>query len=161
MKLLSLLALTGLVFVFGCKSTEDEIQNNKILFTNEVTSNKDLLFHLSNSDIKWGGGRVGLEPKIKGKPAKLLLERGKEVTPFLIRGLEDEEKFIACHVLLTKLNLDGYYPLDGRKWNELAIKLLGKGEIECDKGQVPDLVKFWDKALKLKEIERLEKAGEE
>lgn len=161
MKLFSMLALIGLVFVFGCTSTEDEIQDNKILFTNEVTSNKDLLFHMSNSDIKWGGGKVGLEPEIVGKASKQLFERGRDVTPFLLRGLDKEDKFIACHVLLTKLNLDEYFPLDFKRWNGLAIKRRGKGKVDCDKKQIPDLVNFWGKALRLKELERLEKAAEE
>jgi hypothetical protein len=159
MKLLSLLALVGFAFVVGCETVEEEEQNNKILYTKKSTSNKSLLFHLSNNDIKWGGGKVGLEPTVTGKPGEMLLSRGKSITPYLLRGLKDPDKFAACHVLLTKVNLDGYFPLDFKKWNGLTVKRKGKGEVEYDSAQIPDLVTFWQKALEAKKRERIEKAG--
>jgi hypothetical protein len=159
MKLLSLLALIGFVFVVGCESVEDEEHGNKILYTKKITSNKSLLFHMSNADIKWIGSKVGLQPKLIGTPAKLLIERGPSVTPFLLRGLEKEDKFVACHVLLTKLNLEGYFPIEGSIWNGLKVRHNKKGEPVYDKNEIPKLLIFWDRALKAKAKEKLERAG--
>lgn len=150
------------IFVAGCASDNNKTDfvgdNNKILYTAKKASNRSLLYHLSNNDIRWGGSEVGIKPRLEGKPAKMLMDRGKDsVNKELLRGLDKKDKFAACHVLLTLMNLDDYYPIKGGEWNRLKVKLTGDGKAEYDSSQILILKKYWKDALLIKAAEEARK----
>jgi len=157
MKLSVLLVMLGCVLAVGCKSTNKE-NDQKIRYTNDsISSPSSLVFHLSNDEVKWTVGDEGLCPELTGIPSKKLLKCGRSENELILRAMKDENKFVAAHVLLTKINLDDYYPLNDKVWNRL--KVIRKGEsVEYDSAQISDLVKFWKKALAMKEAARRKKA---
>src|SRR5580765_1977320 len=78
---------------------------------------------IRNSDIRWDGTYLGLQPRIIGASAKVLREPASTVQVSLIAALGDENRFVAAHVLLCKIN-KVISPIDASTWNGLRVELL-------------------------------------
>jgi hypothetical protein len=99
-----------------------------------------LVDQLSNADIRWDGTYAGLVPTILSDAGRQLLEIGDDAIPQLLSALEDENKFVAAHVLLTLLSGIEYHT---QPWNGLAIELAADGNAHVDARQRFDLARRW------------------
>jgi len=59
---------------------------------------------INNDDIGWSGTYYGLWADVRGAEAKKLLEIGPAARPYLLEALDDPEKFVVAHVLLTLIS---------------------------------------------------------
>lgn len=101
---------------------------------------------LSNSDIRWDGTFFGLSPVLEGEVAKRLPSFDSQATPALITALDDPEKFVAAHVLLTLIHYKRF-STSASQWNGLAVKLHADGSIVIDPGQIPTIKAMWEKEV--------------
>jgi len=98
-----------------------------------------LVDQLSNADIRWDGTYVGLVPTILSDAGRRLLEIGDGAIPQLLGALEDENRFVAAHMLLTTLSGVEYHT---EPWNGLAIEL-ADGNAHVDPRQRFELARRW------------------
>src|SRR5512143_4118902 len=56
---------------------------------------------IRNEDIQWRRTYVGLEPQLSGATAKLQ-KAPENIEPILLEALQDDNKFVAAHVLLVR-----------------------------------------------------------
>lgn len=145
-----LVPLIALIILAGCGSNGDkfDVTEKKPLTTDR------LMPHLTNSEIEWVSGAIGLEPKLKGTVSKRIFARGAAANDNLLYALRSKNQFVAAHVLLTKINLGKYFKLSSRHWNHLKVKMNpDTGEIQYDESQIPALIEFWNAALSIKATE--------
>jgi hypothetical protein len=103
---------------------------------------------LRNSDIRWSGTLIGLYPFIEGEPAKELLATGPSAIPELVAALDDPDRWVAAHVLLTQLarGAGDKPPIKGsasERWWGLKVDIFADGRIEFDPADRPVLQKYW------------------
>jgi hypothetical protein len=97
---------------------------------------------LSNSEIEWEGTYIGLTPILTGAKAQQVAEMGKQVIPQLLAVLADEGKFVAAHVLLTRLSGVEYQAFPS--WNGLAVDMAADGTVTIYPEQRFDLARRWE-----------------
>ena len=61
-----------------------------------------LILNISNEDVYIVLVKT-MSPRIKGLPDNKIIEMGKQTSPQLIKILDDKDKGIAAHVMLTKI----------------------------------------------------------
>jgi hypothetical protein len=97
----------------------------------------------TNDDIEWTGQRYGLKPYLD-QPAGLQTAGADEVAtiaPTLIEALDDPDRFVVAHVLLTRLSRVSHETFPG--WNGLAVELAVDGTARVDPGQRETLARRW------------------
>lgn len=103
-----------------------------------------------NSDVAWHGGVLGLTPQLQGEASTLASSLGEPLVAPLLDALADPERFVAAHVLLTKLT--GEYELirplpgvaqAGKRWNGLRVQLHADGSVTYDPDDIPILQRRW------------------
>jgi hypothetical protein len=63
-----------------------------------------LIRQLSNAHVMWEGNAAELMPHLPGGPADELTAKGAQAVPALIGVLNDPDRSVAAHVLLTRLS---------------------------------------------------------
>lgn len=96
---------------------------------------------LSNADVRWHGTRAGFTPEITGEKAMAVAEMGDQVVPQLLAMLDDEQAFIAAHVILTRISGVEYQPFP--LWNGLALDIAADGTVTVDTVQRFALARRW------------------
>lgn len=81
----------------------------------------ELIQALSNQQVLWDGSPVGYMPFLQGEAPQRVLEQGGAALPALLDALEDPERFVVAHVLLTHLAGVRYQAFP--RWNGLALEL--------------------------------------
>src|SRR5689334_16864199 len=74
--------------------------------TSETSSDAvliELAGSIQNQDVKWDGTYVGLEPTLLGASNRLFVKTNGQIVPLLIEALSDKRRYVAAHVLLTKI----------------------------------------------------------
>lgn len=129
--------MTWAIVLLVCASCADQPTTDR---SSDVA---DLIIQLSNSDVKWDGNRFGLMPILTGTAAQQLLDAGDEAVPGLLEALSDPDKFVAAHVILTKLSGVEYTALPD--WNGLSVNLAADGTVTIDPAQRPALIGRWQR----------------
>jgi len=80
---------------------------------------------LRNTDVSWNGTWLGLWPDLSDRAARLQAS-GAAVIPLLREALQDEEQYVAAHVLLTWLTNEPFC-LSGSRYNGLSVELYADG----------------------------------
>ncbi len=80
---------------------------------------------LRNDDISWDGTWIGLWPRLSDRAARIEAF-GDAAIPLLKSALENEDQYVAAHVLLTCLTGEPFCP-SGGKYNGLAVALYADG----------------------------------
>lgn len=120
------LAMCGLLF--GCISRESEP--------------RELVAKINNDNIRWEGNYIGLEVVGVGEAERRVLQAGSACRPSLIAALQDDTRFVAAHVLLTKMR-GGPFPISGAEWNHLKVILRHDGTVEIPPGQKAPILRLW------------------
>jgi hypothetical protein len=125
------------------------IQDILLLFSESPPDQQKIdacIENLSNSDIRWDGTFSGLFPVVEGEVAKQLFSFGSYPTPALIAALDDPEKFVAAHVLLTLIHYK-QFSTSASQWNGLTVELHANGDVVIDPGQIPTIKAMWEKEM--------------
>jgi hypothetical protein len=96
---------------------------------------------LSNGDVVWDGNTFGLHPAIESDAAKAARAQGAAAIPGLLEALDDPDRFVAAHVVLTQVAGVTYSAFPA--WNGLAVLLEADGTTEIDPGQRAVLARRW------------------
>ena len=96
---------------------------------------------ISNTDVTWDGTYFGLFPDLHGASLEVSPEDISAV-PALLDALSDPQRFVAAHVLLTKI-CGGEYSLSATNWNDLSVRLFADGRSEISAQQIPKLQQLW------------------
>jgi len=110
--------------------------------TGEPGPDDKLVSRIQNRDVKWDGTYVGLQPTIYGASRELLARSPDKVVPLLTQALYDRRRYIAAHVLLTKM-IGGGEQASPESWNGLHISLLPDGSVRVAQGEQAFLVRQW------------------
>jgi hypothetical protein len=129
---------------FGCsRAAEDESTTGQ--YGQEATMQQSIL-ELSNNQVSWEGSPIGLAPTLTGDAAQKLAEK-REAIPALVAALSDPDRFVAAHVLLTRLS--GVEHSAFPAWNGLAVDLRADGTVDIDPAQRFTLARRWERWAKV------------
>jgi hypothetical protein len=101
---------------------------------------KDLVKAIHNHDVAWGAYPGGLLPDIKGSTRLVDKYGGKESDDLLVSAVDDPDRFVAAHVLLTKL-LKNVDTTGGDRFDCLQVHLGAPTVI--DPAQRTTIKKIW------------------
>jgi hypothetical protein len=108
---------------------------------------KDLAQTINNRDIKWDGNVIGLQPAVEGA-SRLASNRFRpEMTQRLVSALDDPERFVAAHVLLSKKLLVSR-KIQAAEYDHLAVTLQANGAVTIDPAQRGRIKQLWSDRLK-------------
>lgn len=96
---------------------------------------------ISNADVVWEADFAGLAPTVTGGEARRILEADESPIADLLPALSDPEKFVAAHVLLTRLTRVDYESFP--TWNGLAVDIAADGTATIPSGQCHTLARRW------------------
>jgi hypothetical protein len=107
---------------------------------------KELIGAIRNHDVKWELMFSGLIPRLEGATFLVGKYCEPDVTGQLVSALDDPDRFVAAHVLLTRLlketsQTGGYY-------DRLHVVLHGDGSTNIDVAQRGKLKQMWMERLK-------------
>ena len=88
--------------------------------------------------VEWEGNEAGLKPFLSPEDERAL---GAVDVPALLDALEDEDRFVAAHVALTRRS--GVSHETFPTWNGLAVTLRASGEASVDPAQRARLAERW------------------
>lgn len=71
-----------------------------------------------------------------------VLEIGPAARPHLLEALDDPEKFVVAHVLLTLIS-GQQFRVSGEEWNHLRVELNHDGTVSIDPRQQHEIVTLW------------------
>jgi hypothetical protein len=94
----------------------------------------------SNQAVLWDGTRFGLLPRLSEETLLLDSYRHRAVSE-LLEALADVDRFVAAHVLLTKLAGIEYEM--SPTWNGLKVDLRADESVLIDPAQRLDLARRW------------------
>jgi hypothetical protein len=98
---------------------------------------------LSNDQVAWEGGPSGLAPTLIGEAAEKLAEKRDQAIPALVAALSDPDRFVAAHILLTRLS--GVEHSAFPAWNGLVVDLRADGTVALDLAQRFTLARRWER----------------
>jgi len=101
-----------------------------------------LTARISNDEVRWDGNYVMLWPELSGYSEEIHATCSKDCIPDLVEALEDQDRYVAAHVLLTIFN-GGEYELSAAAWNGLKVQLTADGKTVIPGGQQAALIKQW------------------
>jgi hypothetical protein len=107
---------------------------------------KELIAAMRNEDVDWNGTPAGVLPQIGGA-TELFAKACGEPTDLLFATLDDPDRFVPAHFLLTCLVLEST-PVDGGHWDVLHVVLNLEGPPTIDPAQRAMLKKVWAERLK-------------
>lgn len=97
------------------------------------------LARLRNGDVQWDGTLVGVLPRVAGDAALELLDVAPDWER-MVDALQDEQRFVAVHVLLT---LQAGLVHHGPAWNGLELGLAADGSVQIEPTQRFELRRRW------------------
>jgi hypothetical protein len=97
--------------------------------------------HIHNDNIDWDGNFIGLWPT-PGVDESQVLAAGPACRPFLIAALDDDDRYVAAHVILTQMSRREY-SISGAAWNKLEVDLYGNGKVVIPNGQREKIKRLW------------------
>jgi hypothetical protein len=108
---------------------------------------KDLAKTITNRDVQWDMTFFGLRPRLTGTSALVVSHWRAEMTGGLLSALDDPERFVAAHVLLSN-ELRTSVNTNGDKYDELSVAMPAKGPAKIDRAQQDRIKKLWAARLK-------------
>jgi len=103
--------------------------------------------NISNKGIEWVGDFIGMRPTIVGANEQLVEVTSVNVEPYLLLALDDPNRWIAAHVLLTARHPEFGTRFDTSHWNGLEVRVRGDGPPRIDPKQQDAIREFWRKRL--------------
>ena len=103
--------------------------------------------NISNDGILWAEVNMGVYPLVEGQNEKWVLNTGLDAYPHLLEALDDPDRWVAAHVLLTKKRLMEIgpvrWPLSYTEWSGLHIEYLSGGTVHFDHEQRTAIRQHW------------------
>lgn len=90
---------------------------------------EDLVDNLNNDDIQWRRVPYGKQMMVSEDGVKLWELKDPGSIPLLVEALEDEDKYIAAHIVLSLLTT-GPVPFTEDMWKGMKLKITESGMIE-------------------------------
>ena len=110
--------------------------------SSEKTHKKETEFLVSkikNDDIKWIRTEFSIIPSVKGEFARSIIVRRNIMNiPLLLKALNDNDKFIVAHVILSRMLLSTIIRSD-KTWNHLNVE----NAVENPEDEKKKIIKFW------------------
>ncbi len=109
---------------------------------------------ISNRDIQFDGTFVGLMPSVKGN-TKMIVAKARITKPDpspLIELLEDPNKYVAAHIVLT-MAYSKSIDIQVTHWNGLEVDIHAIKGVSYPPNQMDRLKKEWEKRLAKKNEE--------
>jgi len=104
---------------------------------------------MNNNDIKWDGSFLGLQPEmINRNLEKLVTSKNPQIDQLLLSALEDADRYIASHVILTLRHCNNFQ-FDAASWNGLAVQLLANNTTTFLNNNLGKLKDDWLKRFSL------------
>lgn len=120
----------------------------QVISCSSVVEEKE--FNLDNTHVKWSGDTFGLSATLSEEANLFLQSVDNKAQKMLLEALNDEQRFVVAHVILTLSQLKEFQ-VDGSSWNKLEVKLYSPGpnlvKIDIDSAQIENLREFWGKVL--------------
>jgi hypothetical protein len=133
----------------GCTPKKESLET-KVVKNAEVIASSDDLSRIANDNVQWNGSYIGVVPELRGPAIKVLKQIAEEhqagrheTRDKLVSLMEDPDRFIVAHVLLTKSLFEKKYSIDGSHWNGLEVRIPSNGVAQIDPRQRADLVVKW------------------
>ncbi len=102
---------------------------------------------MTNKDVQWDGNFLGLYPKIINKSlADLVSIPDLQIDQSLLLALEDENRYVVSHVLLTMRNCKSYH-FDTESWNGLQVQIHADNTVTFSGNDLIRLKEDWIKFL--------------
>jgi len=98
---------------------------------------------ISNNGIQWDGTDAGVWPWVVGESERWLLEAKCDPTTLLFQALEDPDRWVAAHVLLTRRSFGKPFVANSGSYNGLRVTLLADGSVQIDPEQRARIRKQW------------------
>jgi hypothetical protein len=79
-----------------------------------------------------------------------VLETEMNAEPYLLRALDDPERWVAAHVLLTRRwgrKNPGYSFQTEIEWNGLDVNIFADNSVHIEEGQRPAIRQYWIEKL--------------
>lgn len=92
-----------------------------------------------NDAVRWQGIRFGLFPALADVDD--IMKQGQQAVPSLLDALEDADRFVTAHVLLTRIA--GVQHETFPEWNSLEVDLRADGTVRIDPEQRHGLARRW------------------
>jgi hypothetical protein len=103
--------------------------------------------NISNEGIEWVGDFIGMRPTLVGENEQLVETTHVNVDSWLMQALDDPNRWIAAHVLLTARHPECGTRFDTSHWNGLEVRVRGDGPARIDPKQQDAIREFWRKRL--------------
>lgn len=94
----------------------------------------------TNDSVAWDGTRIGLIARL-AEEAERLTEGGEASMDMLFDALDDPERFVTAHVLLTRITGITFEAFPD--WNGLSVELTADGQVRIDPDQRHNLARRW------------------
>jgi hypothetical protein len=126
----------------GCRSATAHQQNPDSTKT-PIHSHSDISIEdLENSDVSWNGNFFGLQPQLSDRAKSFDCPLTSHEKTALISALEDENRYVIAHVLLSK-SAGEDIEFDASQWNGLKVALKADGSVCYPEGQREGLLMRW------------------
>jgi hypothetical protein len=96
----------------------------------------------ANDAVAWNGTRYGLLPTLR-EDAGRWEAQGEAAIPVLLETLDDPDRFVTAHVLLTRISaiVHETFPT----WNGLEVEIAADGSVRIDPAGRPALAERWNR----------------
>lgn len=95
-----------------------------------------------NSAVFWDGNISGLDPILESSEAQQIRKEGITAKEKLLAALADPDRYVAAHVLLTRI-ANKRFKVSGRQWNELHVILHADSTVTYDPKDMYVLQRKW------------------
>jgi hypothetical protein len=102
-----------------------------------------ILALLTNQDVAWQGEYLGLVPYLSPNAAAILPATDEATVKALRSWLQDPNRFVIAHELLSLSRESGKYQGSGSEWNTLRVKILADGHVQYDPRQMETIQQMW------------------
>ena len=102
---------------------------------------REQVARIKNADVNFQGEYPGIVDYLSGASADVM-KIGAGAVPFLYPALQDPNRYIAAHVLLTHLVVQKW-EFSAKHWNHLVIDGFGPASDRTVKDQRTAIAKFW------------------
>lgn len=105
------------------------------------------IYKITNSDVVWHTGYVGIEPELRGESRRAFESLPNHELPLLIDKLGLESSFVAVHVILSLRSGLPRTSADSSEWNGLDVVIRSDSTYDYSATDRAKLVAKWKAIL--------------
>ena len=148
---LIIIFIIGILIAWKVKESPDvraeainECDNGILQNSGPISDDKmlDLVLCIRNEDIRWSYTYFGLFPVNTSGATRQLQGTDIEIDSLLLDLLEDEDRYVAAHVLLTFRSQERF-ELGTQEWNGLYVQLGDGAVVSYEGNNLAALQRYW------------------